>query len=430
MFPDDTSLVMYADLDKTCESIAQFSEHDADAYRRFYEMCKPMINMLVNGLYNAPPPFGALIAQLDQSAIGQELVRSMMMSAYDIINQRFEHPKTKLKLLKYASGPMVGPEERGTAIYLFVLIPMSHIYPPGLAEGGSGMLATALVRCVEAHGGTVRTNSEVKRIKTSAGRASSVVLASGEEIAARKAIVANLDARVTLLELLEDELNGDLKQKVQRIQDPSFSSMMQAIALNEAPEYKAGKKIREAFIVEGGLWLDDFRRMFDDLRYGEVPRSLAPTVVCATVHDPTRAPAGKHTLYLLNFMPYWLKDGGPAKWDSIKEQVADRVLDCFRKYTTNLGPENILGRAIYSPLDWERMNPNLVHGANLGPGAFMYQFFSYRPTPELGQYRTPIEGLYLSGHATHPGGGIGGGGRATVQVIMRDLGIDFDDVIA
>lgn len=430
VFPDDTYLGLYADLDKTCESIAQFSEHDAEAYRKFYEMCKPMIDLLVGGLFNAPPPFGALISQLDQTPIGQELVRSLMMSAYDVISQWFEHPKTKLKLLKYMSEPLVGPEDRGTAVYLFVLIPMNHTYPLGLPEGGSGMLPASLARCVEANGGTVKVDSEVKKIKTSGGRASSVVLASGEEIKARKAVVANVDARVTLLQLLEDKLSDDLKQKVERIQDPSFTGILQAIALNNAPEYKAAKELREAYIIEPLPWLEEFRRLFDDLRYGEIPsRALAPFVVCPTVHDPTRAPAGKHTLYLWNYVPYWLKDGGPEKWDSIKEKVADTILDWLRKYATNMGPENILGRAIYSPLDFERMNPNLVHGAVLGPGAFMYQFFSYRPIPELGQYRTPIDKLYLAGHATHPGGCVTGGGRATVQVIMDDLGIDFEKAI-
>lgn len=433
LFPDDTEMGLYADLDKTCASIAQYSQKDADAYRKFYEMSAPMVDMLVGGMFNAPPPYGALMAQLDQSPIGQELLRSLMMSAYDVINQWFEHPKTKLKLLKYMSEPLVGPEERGTAIYLFVLIPMNHTYPLGMPEGGSGMLAKALADCIEDYGGTVKLNSKVKTIKTKAGRASSVVLESGEEFKAKRAVVANVDARVTMLQLLEGQLDSELKEKIKRIQDPTFTGVLQAIALNNAPEYKASKDAREAFIVEPLPWLDDFRRMFDTLRYGELPSSktgMAPFVVTPTVHDPTRAPQGKHTLYLWNYAPYWLKDGGPAKWDQIKEKFADDVLEWLRKYSTNMGPENILGRKIISPLDFARMNPNLVNGAVLGPGAFMYQFFSYRPIPELGQYRTPVEGLYLSGHATHPGGCIAGGGRATVQVIMSDLGIDFTDVIA
>jgi len=431
LFPDDTSLCLYSDLDKTCASIAQYSQKDADAYRKFYEVSKPMIDLLVGGMFNAPPPFGSLMAQLDQSPIGQELLRSLMMSAYDVINQWFEHPKTKLKLLKYMSEPLVGPEERGTAIYLFVLIPMNHTFPLGFPEGGSGMLPKALAASIEDHGGTIKLDSKVTTINTSGGRATSVVLESGEEIEATRAIVANVDARVTLLQLLKGNLSGELKQKIERIQDPTFTGILQAIALDNAPEYKASKEAREAFIVEPLPWLEDFRRMFDDLRYGEIPtKALAPFVVTPTVHDPTRAPEGKHTLYLWNYVPYWLKDGGPSKWDGIKEKVADSILEWLRRYSTNMGPENILARKVISPLDFARWNPNLVNGAVLGPGAFMYQYFSYRPIPELGQYRTPVDGLYLSGHATHPGGCIAGGGRGTVQVIMSDLGIDFDDVIA
>lgn len=432
LFPDDTALCMYSDLDKTCQSIAQFSEKDADEYRKFYYEAAPLVNLLVGGMFNAPPPFGALISQLDQSPIGQDLVRSLMMSAYDIINQRFEHPKTKLKLLKYMSEPLVGPEERGTAVYLYTLIPMNHTFPLGLPEGGSGMLPKALALCIEDNGGTVKLNSPVAQIKTTGGRASSVVLESGEEIKARKAIVANVDARLAMLQLLDGGLSPDLKSKIERIQDSSFSGVLQAIALNEAPKFKAGKDADEAFIVEPLPWLEDFRRMFDTLRYGELPSSskaMAPFVVTPTVQDPTRAPEGKHTLYLWNYAPYWLKDGGPSKWDDVKENFADDVLNWLRLYTTNMGPENILARKVFSPLDFERWNPSLVHGCVCGLGAFMFQFFSYRPIPELGQYRTPVDGLYLAGHGTHPGGCIAGGGRATVQVIMSDLGVDASKVM-
>ena len=431
VFQDDTYLCMYADVDKTCESIAQFSQKDADTYRAFYEKTKGMVDLLVGGMFNAPPPYGGLMASLDQSPIGQELLRSLMMSAYDIVDQLFEHEKTKLKFLKYTSEVLAGPEERGTAIYLYTLIPMNHTYPLGCPEGGSVMLPKAIAACIEDHGGTVKLDSKVTTINTTGGRATSVVLESGEEIEAKKAVVANVDARVTMLQLLNGQLSDDLKQKILAIQDPTFTGVLQAIALDNAPEYKAGKEIGKSFIVEPLPWLDDFRRMFDTLRYGEVPSEvLAPFVVVPTVHDPTRAPEGKHTLYLWNYAPYWLKDGGPAKWDEIGEKFGDSVIEYLRKFTTNMGPENILGRKIITPLDFARTNPNLVNGAVLGPGAFMYQFFSYRPIPELGQYRTPVEGLYLSGHATHPGGCISGGGRATVQVIMSDMGIDFEDVIS
>lgn len=431
VYPDETALFVYKDIDRTCESIAQFSPHDADAYRRFYEMTKPLVEMLASGLFTAPPPFGALMAQLDQSPVGQELIRSMMMSAWDMVNQWFEHDKTKIHLTKYVTEPLVGAEEKGSGVYLFLMVPLSHMYPAGLPEGGSGKLTEALARCVEAYGGTIRLNAEVTKIDVRDGRAVGVLLASGEEILARRAVVSNVDPRVMFADWISPEVtDSEFRRKVAAIQDPSFVGINQHLALNEPPRYKAGPEIDKAYCIEPVPWLEEYRRIYDDLRYGIPPKTKAPLVVCPTLHDPTRAPDGKHIVYLWHYEPWALKDGGPERWDTIKETVADEVLAALRQYAPNMGPENILARTIHSPLDYHRMNVNLYHGAALGPGATMYQFFSYRPIPELGRYKTPIEGLYLVGHSTHPGGGITGGGRAMVQVLMTDLGIDFDEVVS
>ena len=77
--------------------------------------------------------------------------------------------------------------------------------------------------------------------------------------------------------------------------------------------------------------------------------------------DPTRAPEGKHTLYLYHYEPYNLKEGA-ARWDQIKQEVADKILQNLQKHTTNMGDENILGRYVESPLDIERYNPAFVKG--------------------------------------------------------------------
>jgi phytoene dehydrogenase-like protein len=155
-----------------------------------------------------------------------------------------------------------------------------------------------------------------------------------------------------------------------------------------------------------------------------------PMMVVATLFDSTRAPQGKHTMYLYHYEPYNLKDGGAAKWDKIKQEVANGILETLRRHTTNMGAENILGRWIHTPLDIERYNPSFVHGDIGHLGAFVTQFFGNRPLPGWGKYKTPVKKLYMCGSSTHPGGAVTGGGRAAVQVIMEDLGIDFRKVIA
>jgi phytoene dehydrogenase-like protein len=82
-----------------------------------------------------------------------------------------------------------------------------------------------------------------------------------------------------------------------------------------------------------------------------------------------------------------------------------------------------------SPLDLERTNPAFINADCMHIGLFLSQYLSYRPLPGWGNYRTPVNNLYMCGASTHPGAGVTGGGRASVQVIMEDLGIDFKKVI-
>jgi phytoene dehydrogenase-like protein len=176
--------------------------------------------------------------------------------------------------------------------------------------------------------------------------------------------------------------------------------------------------------------IEEVRREFDALRYRRMPDN--PSIVCVshTRLDPTRAPPGKATLYMYHFAPYDLASGGAAQWDDRKDQVADWMLDGFRRFTTNMGADNIIARHVASPLDYERYSPSFRRGDISGIGRYLYQFLGRRPTPELSRYAVPgIEGLYLSGPFMHPGGGVIGGGRATAMKIMADLDIDFDDVV-
>jgi phytoene dehydrogenase-like protein len=169
-------------------------------------------------------------------------------------------------------------------------------------------------------------------------------------------------------------------------------------------------------------------RVLDDIVYG-VPAVGLPYVTAHSLEDATRAPEGKHALSLLHFAPYDLKEGGAAKWDEIKQKVADRVLEMASRHITNLRPENILGTSVISPLDLERYNPAMMKGDVLHIAHLASQYFSNRPLPGWGQYRTPIKKLYMCGASNHPGGGVTGGGRATAQVMMEDMGIDFKKVV-
>jgi len=429
VFPDDRALVFYRDLNKTCESIAQFSKRDAEMYPKFVKGAGELLKAGGVATFSPAAPFGRLVSLMDSSDAGREYLRVILSSTTDLAKEWFESEQMRIALNRWASEVMFSPQEIGTGYYMFGL-PHFHAWGVAWPEGGSGSLTEALAACIKDHGGTIKLSSPVKAVKAVGGEAKGVVLKDGTEILAKKAVVSNVNVKQLFLEMMRpDELPPGFQDKVRRIKHSPFSAMNQSIALNEAPKYKVGGDVDKAAMVElSPGTMDEFLPLFDQYRYG-IPNTKMPLLVVATNCDPTRAPNGKHTLYLYHYEPYNLKPGGAARWDTIKQEVADGILQTVRERTTNMGAQNILGRYIMSPLDLERYNPSMIEGDVMQIGVYLSQFLTNRPLPGWGQYRTPVKNLYMCGASTHPGGGVSGGGRAVVQTMMEDMGIDFKKVV-
>ena len=144
---------------------------------------------------------------------------------------------------------------------------------------------------------------------------------------------------------------------------------------------------------------------------------------CPTLFDASQAPAGKHTAFLWEKLPYAL-NGAAANWDAEKERHARRMLALWSAYAPNLAEGAVLDWFCRSPLDTERQLPNMRRG-DLLVGSFANGQVGYnRPFPGAGEYRAPVEGLYLCGGSTHPGGNITGlCGYNAAGVIAADLGL-------
>ena len=68
-------------------------------------------------------------------------------------------------------------------------------------------------------------------------------------------------------------------------------------------------------------------------------------------------------------------------------------------------PGAILEREVLAPPDLERIF-GLVGGSIFQGEQGLDQMAFMRPSPMLAQYATPVDGLYLCGAGTHPGGGV------------------------
>lgn len=430
VFSDRESIAVYKDLERSCAEIAKYSQKDADAYRRlavFMGKLGPLISMCMS---KPPVGFTAFTSFLQQSEIGREMVSMMMRSAYDIVMETFEHPRVQMHFLNMAAGMSCSPEEKTTGMVFLYLLGSSHIHAAGAVVGGTGELTQSLIRCIEHHGGEVRLNSPVAKVLNRSGKAVGVRMQDGSTFSAKRAVVACIHPHH--LDAMVEGVDAAITADARRTELSSFGGFMIHCALHEAPKWHVGPQPDECLIVNmvDATPLEDFRRSFDSLKYGELSSHFSGYTTCNTLFDPSRAPAGKHTLYFLSSVPYALKDGGAAKWDEIKESHADWRMQRLDHYCSNLSADNVMARYVETPLDMERHSPSFVRGDMVGLASYLYQFFGQRPTPALAQYRVPgIEGLYLAGPFMHPGGGLTGGGRPVAIRVMEDLGVDYHSVI-
>ena len=432
VFEDQSTLYTYKDLDKTCESIATVSQRDAEAYRRFAMRSRMLLPMFISGLYSPPVPLGAMMAMLDQSLEGREMLDAMHRSAVDIADGLFESDKVKIHFVRLVTENLQMPDELGTGLGLYLFPGIIHTYGVSQPIGGSGKLTEALVKCIEHFGGEVRCDAEVRRVTMSAGRAVGVELADGEQIAAKDAVIGAIHP-YRLRQFVEGVDPGVL-QRAERVTLSTFSILLSHYALKEKARFRCGGDAERAVLIElmSTSRMDEMLADFDELRRGRVPARRLIAGGDPAGNDPTRAPPGGGTFYGVTFAPYRLADGGPARWDEIKEQKADESLEYYRRFFSNLTDDNIVARTVDSPLDMERSSPNSFVGGDIhGAAPFMYQTAGHRPTPDLGQFTVPgAERLFLVGPFMHPGGGVFGAGRATAIKVCDQLGVDFEKAAA
>jgi len=436
LFADETWMGTFVSLDKTCETIAKFSQKDADTYRAFVQRTIQMGPMFTAGMFKPPLPFGPFVAMMDQSPMGQEILGAMLTSATDMICRMFEHEKVRLHFMKWVAEGMVDPDERGTGVYLYFVTAVAHTQEETSVRGGTQALSDSLVRCIEAHGGEIRTNTWVRKVINSGGKTSGVQLDSGEILTARKCVVACIHPWLLgdYIEGLDEKLVADAR----KCELSSFGALNTHWALHEAPSYKC-PEINKSLLVECvPSTVDELRQGLKDCKNGKLASNFNAVIAHHTNHDPLRAPPGKHTLYLYNFAPLDLKHTGPIGnrpidgWNAeIRDQYKDWMMERYASYCTNMTSDNIIASAAESPADMAEWSPSMQKGDIFGIGNWMHQYLGRRPTPALAQYAVPgAEGLYLAGPFMHPGGAVTGGGRATAMKILDDMGADISRVMA
>ena len=432
LFDDGSTLATFRDIDRTCESIAKFSNRDSEAYRTFATRCVGLTKLLSTGVANPPMPTPGFLGLLQGSHRGREIGNALFASAWDIITRQFESPELRLHYFKWCAEAMEHPETKGTGIAMYQLLSLVHTTDAVFPVGGGQQLSNALVDAFQRYGGTLRTEAEVVKLKIESGVTRGVFLDSGEFIDAREAVVACIHPW-KLGEAIP-EMSDELKEEMSWVRLSHHGACNQQISLNVEPEWNTDdpKTCLQTMCLElmKRERPDEIRRSMDGFRFGELPAKehISPLVMRASVFDKTRVPREDYcAMYIYQFAPITDSEGDPLEWDEMKMQYAEDVWDVVKAYSTNLEDSNVLGRLVESPQDHHRHSASMIHGDIFGVG-LPGQVMGLRPSPSISDFTIPgIENTYLVGPFMHPGGTVTLGGRTTAIKMYRDMGIDLNE---
>ncbi len=402
-FSDGSYITQWIDPERTIAEFAKISKKDGEAYRRMlaeYESMQP-----------ASPRWQ----------------RRAAMSQWEIIRDNFVDDRCRAFMMGCppSTSPTTNPMTGRSAYSVPGQQRRSRPFP----KGGSGALSEALAGFIQAHGGVILTNKPVTRLIVEGGKCVGVECEDGASFRADKAVLSTIHIK-QLVDMAPRELWGQdfiFGVDTWQPENPMFAANY---ATTEPPTYAvAGGKLSP---VNSGMLANPERliRLAFDHACRKVNMEEPPLAVhCCTIADPTRAPAGMHTIKVIGWQPYELKEG-PQHWDQIKQQMADANLNYLRRFSPNLTDDKILGQFIQSPLDLERMNPHNWHGSCHAGAQDPSQSGALRPMAGWAQYRMPIPGLYQTGACTSPGGSVTGvPGRNAAAAMLKDFGTSIEQVI-
>lgn len=426
----DRALVLKHTIPATIEEIRKHSPADAGRWDEFCQLTQKLSGFLAY-LYGSAPPrltstaivdlFSLLGLGRKARSLGKddmiELLRVVPMAVAELLDDWFENDALKGTLgAAGITGLCQGPRSAGTA---FLFLHHRVRRPAGVfRSAGSVDIGDRLIAAVKGAGITLRTGSPVARIATANGQVSGVVLVNGEELVARQ-VLSTADPRRTMLTLVDPiHLEPDFTRAVENIRYRGVAARID-LALGELPRFRGaeGQELLQGLISISPS-LDYLEKAYDDAKHGAASRAPYLEAVIPSLRDASLAPAGKHVMSVwMQYAPYHLKQGS---WDAAaRTALGERVIKCLGEYAPNL-PGAVLAQRVLTPLDFEQQL-GATEGS-LGQGELaLDQMLFMRPVAGWGNYRTPIEGLYLGGAGCHPGPGLpGAAGRLAAKEMLKN----------
>lgn len=401
---------------------------DGDGWRELFGWWSWGGSALLSTLYNplghpAPLLKGAPLFRAPRRVF--EFAQLTVGSARHTADRFFNGEDARVWFVASALHSDLAPEDAGGGAFAMTLSGLAQQVGMPIPRGGAQAIPAALRRLIEAGGGTVLTDQRARRIVVRAGRAVAVQTAAGDEFPARRAVLATVQPQGLFLDLVgEGELPSDFVKLVRRFRWGSGTLKLDC-ALSAVPAFQP-EAMRGTLVLHLARDVATMSREVAAIRAGVLPAQPMMIAGIQTLVDPSRAPAGQHTLWIETHVPSRIEGDAAGRieargWAEARQPFAERVLDELELYAPGVR-QLVLGMHADSPDDLHAANDNLVCGDIAGGTFVLDHQLIFRPLPGWFRYKTPIRGLYMGGASTHPGGGVHGAcGANAARVLLGDL---------
>ncbi|MGA2649590.1 MAG: NAD(P)/FAD-dependent oxidoreductase [Terracidiphilus sp.] len=424
-FLDGSSIQLWDDDERCAAEVRALAPGDVEGFREMSDVIRRLRDALrpapnpnatgaaawANDLWLGEPPTRE---QIEDGLANDPEARSVLFdwSMAEFVERYIEDERLQIAYLgQGVIGTNASPFDPGTASIRFHHSSGRLGGIPGMwgyVRGGMGMVSFYFCDAAREAGATVISGVPVAQIIP--GEA--VLLESGERISART-IVSNADP-VQTLRLLGPHADPAWSTRVQTIPIEGCTVKLNVL-LSELPNFTARPGTNEPHHygqINAPLTKHEWHSAFAAARRGELPQHLWCELYFQSAHDNSVAPPGQHTMSVFaQYVPYKFASG---TWDTRRTEVRNLALNSIARFCSNI-PAAVIDAQVLGPPDIEQKvgltGGHIFQGECLPP-----QMWSNRLAA-----RTPMQGLYLCGACTHPGGSvIGINGRNAAMAILKD----------
>jgi phytoene dehydrogenase-like protein len=411
---DGSSLGLWRDPRKTAAELEYFSKKDARALIELYEVIDAAVEIGLPMMQTnvMQPDITAILKaakgvaknRKHLSAIG----RWMASSQTEAVEESFEHDMIRAPLLTSLPFMPFDADFSGwSLIYLGVL----SNYGVSMFHGGTGSLSKALIAVIKDNGGGVITSSPVEQLIIENNRCAGVRVRGGGEIRARRGVLTACSPKTTLTKLLP---RGVLEPKKQVAADhiPTRKRGIADAKVNVALSGRIDMSKHEKWRGDG---IDmrlacncyhTYEQVKEAARAcvrGQVPDAIPGLAQVTNAFDPSMSPDGKDLWWFwTGLTPSFPEEG----WDVARKKITDSIIKDGDQYYKGIEDLQVAVRPLVLPDIEERFWA--IDGSVYHVDPTISRFGPNKPVAGFAGYRTPVEGLFLTGSGTHPVAGISG----------------------